>query len=327
MTACAPVLAAPPHLVAAWPADGANLPVTPQTLELTFNTALHPESTWAAVWRAEDGATLATETSIDPGDGRRLSMRLQQPTAGQFRLHWHAVAARTGAVADGEQDFSMQDESAGSPRLEVSRTTAESGEKLELSGSGFTPRTTVQMAIGDDEQPLTTADTDARGAFDIQTRVPAGVPFGMQTISAVDASGNSAAAALQVRWGGWPPLVAFTVGHPGPEVGDVTFSLSMRNRSDYVLERIVIRVADPEGATFVTAQPRPQREGRAIVWDLPTMYRGVAGPFQATYRVGGVVTSHAHIEFRHRRPRGCSSEECLPAFLSETTSDSPPVRP
>jgi len=49
-----------------------------------------------------------------------------------------------------------------------------------------------------------------RGAFDLETRVPAGVPFGMQPVSAVDAWGESATAALQVRWGGWPPLVAVT---------------------------------------------------------------------------------------------------------------------
>src|SRR5262249_6114908 len=149
----------------------------------------------------------------------------------------------------------------------------------------FAPRTAVKLTIGDDDQRLSSVDTDALGAFDIQARVPAGVAFGMQPINAVDASGSSASAALQVRWGGWPPLLAFTVGEPGPQVGDVTFSIGLRNRSDYVLERVVIRLADPEGARFVSAQPSAQREGNAVMWDVPTMYRGVLSPFRATYQV------------------------------------------
>ena len=55
------------------------------------------------------------------------------------------------------------------------------------------------------------------------------------------------------------------------------------------------------------------------------MDRGVLGPFRVTYRVAGAVTSRAWIEFRHRRPHGCSGDECLPAFVSETTSESTPV--
>jgi hypothetical protein len=247
--------------------------------------------------------------------------------AGEFRLRWHAVAARTGAEADGEQAFSMHETATAPPRMQVAKTTAESGDQIELSGSGFAPRTAVKLTIGDDEQDLSSVDTDALGAFDIEARVPAGVSFGMQPINAVDASGSSATAALQVRWGGWPPLLAFTVGQPGAQVGDVTFSVGLRNRSDYVLERVVVRLADPEGARFVTAQPTAQREGNAVVWDVPTMYRGVVGSFQATYHVDNVVVGRVRVEFRHRRPRGCSRDECLPAFVSETTSESTPVRP
>jgi hypothetical protein len=155
--------------------------------------------------------------------------------------------------------------------------------------------------------------------------VPAGVPFGLQPVSAVDAWGDSATAALQVRWGGWPPLVAFTVGQPGPGAGEITFTLSVRNRSDYLLERVRIVFEDPAGASFVAAQPAPLRGDAFLTWDLPSVDRGVVGPFRATYRVTGAVASHARIEFRHRRPAGCRGEDCLPAFISETTSDSAPV--
>jgi methionine-rich copper-binding protein CopC len=324
-TGCAPSLAAAPRLVAAWPKAGATLPVAAHTFELTFNHALRQESTWVAVWREADGSPLASETIFDTP--RRMRVRLQEPEVGQFRLHWHAVAARTAVAVDGEQDFSLQNESTGSPRLRLSRATAESGDKLELSGSGFGSRSPVRLSIGDDEVALTTVDTDARGTFDVEARVPAGVPFGMQPVSAVDAWGDSATAALQVRWGGWPPLVAYTTGQPGPGAGEITFTVGVRNRSDYVLERVRIVFEDPAGASFVAAQPSPQRVGPALVWELPSVDRGVVGPFRATYRVVGAVASHARIEFRHRRPGGCGGDDCLPAFISETTSDSAPVFP
>jgi methionine-rich copper-binding protein CopC len=322
---CAPSLVVAPRLVAAWPAADATLPVAPHVFELTFNQALRSGSTWAAVWREEDGSPLATQTVFE--SPRRMKVHLQEMRAGQYRLHWHAVAARTDMAVEGEQYFTLRDESTGSPRLSLSRTGAESGDKVWMSGSGFAPESAVRLTIGDDEQPLTTVDTDARGAFDLETRVPAGVPFGMQPVSAVDTWGDSARAALQVRWGGWPPLVAFTVGQPGPGTGEVTFTLSVRNRSDYVFERVRIVLEDPDAASFVGAQPGAQRDDQRVVWDLPIVERGVVGPFRATYRVTRAVAIHARVEFRHRRPSGCGGEDCLPAFISETTSDSTPVFP
>jgi methionine-rich copper-binding protein CopC len=327
--ACAPILAAPPHLIAAWPLDEAHLSIAPHTLDLTFNRPLLPESTWAEAWRYDDGAQLPTDAVVEPDNPRRLTVRLQQAVAGQYRLHWHAVAARTGAASDGEQDFSMQDESPGSPRIGVSQALANSGDKLEVKGSGFGKRSTVTLTIGDDAQALNTVETDAHGSFGVDVRVPSGVPFGVQPVSAVDNGGQVAATALQVRWGGWPPLDAFTTGQPGPGAGEVTFSMSVRNRSDYLLERVRVVLDDPnpDVTSFVSAAPSAQRQERAVVWEIPVLDRGVVGPFRATYRATAAIASHATIEFRHRRPRGCTADDCPPAFVSETTSDSTLVNP
>ncbi|MCA1645229.1 MAG: copper resistance protein CopC [Chloroflexi bacterium] len=324
---CAPALAAPPHLVAAWPGAGAKLPVAPTTFDLSFNHTLRAESTWAAVWRADDGSALPVETAVDPANSKRLHVALTRPSAGEFRLHWHAASARSSAAVDGEQPFSMQDESEAPPRVEVSSVSAEAGDKIEVAGHGFGKRCAVQLTIGDDEQVMTTIDADARGSFATDTRVPRDVPFGAQPVSATDTCGAAATTALQVRWGGWPPLVAFDVGQPGPQPGEVTFALSLRNRSDYVLEHVRVVLADPSGGAFVAADAAPKRQDQALVWEIPTMDRGVFGPVRATYRVAGAVTSHASIEFRHRRPRGCSGDDCLTAFVSETTSESTPVAP
>jgi methionine-rich copper-binding protein CopC len=322
---CAPVLSAPPHLVAAWPPAGVTLPVERTTFDLTFNYALSPELSWAAVWRDVDGLPIAADSAVELSNPRRLSLMVKEPVAGDYRLHWHAVSARTAVAMDGEQTFSLQDESSAPPRVELSRGVAETGEKVEVTGTGFGRRCPVTLAIGDDEQALSTVETDAQGHFVVEARVPQNVPFGEQPVMATDMCGAVATAALQVRWGGWPPLVAFDVGQPGPAPGEVTFWVTLRNRSDYVLERVRVVLPDPQGASFVSADPPPQRNDQTITWVIPTMDRGVLGPFRVTYRVAGTVNSHAWLEFRHRRPHGCSGDDCLPAFVSETTSESTPV--
>ena len=324
-TGCAPVLLSPPHLVAAWPAAGVTLPVEPTTFDLMFNHALSPEASWAAAWRDEDGMPISAASQVELSNPRQLSLILKEPVAGEYHLHWHAVAARTAAAVDGEQTFSLQDESSAPPRLELSRVAAETGEKVEVTGKGFGERCPVRLTIGDDEQPLSTIETDAQGSFAVEARVPENVPFGEQPVSATDMCGAAATAALEVRWGGWPPLVAFDVGQPGSAPGEVTFSVTLRNRSDYVLERVRVVLPDPQGASFVSADPAPKRKDQTITWEVPTLDRGVRGPFRVTYRVAGAVSSHVWIEFRHRRPHSCSGDDCLPAFVSETTSESTPV--
>lgn len=324
---CAPALAAPPHLVAVWPAAGATLPLTQTTLDLTFNHVLSPEASWAAIWRDDDGSPLSFESAVEPSNPRRLNIVLKEVTAGDYRLHWHAVAARTAAADDGEQTFSMQDESARPPRIEVSRVAADTGDTLQLTGEGFGQGCAVQLTMGDDEQALSTIQADARGSFAAEARVPQNIPFGEQPVSASDMCGASATAAVQVRWGGWPPLVAFDVGQPGPAAGEVTFAISLRNRSDYLLERLRVVLDDPPGASFVAADAGARRQEQSVIWEVPTMDRGVLGPVRVTYRATNSLASQARIEFRHRRPRGCRGDDCLPAFVSETSSESTPVSP
>jgi methionine-rich copper-binding protein CopC len=323
--ACAPSLAAPPHLVAAWPAAGATLPVAPATLELTFNRALHAELTWATVGRDRDGLPTYVESAVEAANPRRLRVVVKAPLAGEYRLHWHAVSARTAAALDGEQVFAMLDEAAVPPQVEVSPSTAETGDKLKVVGSRFGQRCSVRLAIGDDEQALTTVETDATGSFVAEAPVPQ-VAFGQQPVSATDYCGAAATTGVQVRWGAWPPLVASDVGQPGPGAGEVTFSVNLRNRSDYLLERVRVVLDDPPGASLVAADAGTTRQDRSVFWEIAMVDRGRVGPFRVTYRVTDPVVSHARIEFRHRRPYGCG-DDCPPAFVTETTSESTLVFP
>ena len=324
---CAPSLAAPPHLVAAWPAAGARLPVDQQTFDLTFNRRLATDPSWFVVWREEDGAAMATDATIDPHNPRQAHVRLLEPAPGAYRLHWHAVAARSAASADGEQDFALQDESNVPPLLELSRTVAEVGDTLEIVGRGFGPNSPVKLMMADDQIELATVEADRHGDFRAETSVPPNAPFGVQPVSAEDTRGGVARAALQVHWGGWPPLVSFTVGRPGPRAGQVTFSVTVRNRSDYVLEGVRVVLSDPEGSTFVSAVPPPRRQTAAAEWQIPTMDRGASGPFRATYRAAGAVVAHTWVEFRHRHTLGCTEDDCMPAFISESVSQSAEIDP
>jgi methionine-rich copper-binding protein CopC len=325
---CAPTLAAPPHLVAVWPAAGTTLGVSPYQFELTFNRQIQLESSWAAVFRDDDGVLLPTGTSVAPDHPRQLNVRLDAPRPGPYQLQWHAVAAGGGAAAAGAVRFSIHGEYAGDvPRLEVTRSIANSGDQVEVAGRGFARQSSVQLTIGDDDEALASVETDPKGEFVVRARVPSAIPFGLQPVNAEDLRGSLATATVQVRWGSWPPLAAFATGQPGPGPGEVTLSVTVKNGSDYLLEHVRVSLDDPEGGRFVSAEPPAQGVERAHLWELPTLDRGVVGPMRATYRAAGPVSAHATVEFRHRRPRGCSGDDCLPAFVSATSSDSTLIYP
>jgi methionine-rich copper-binding protein CopC len=325
--ACAPSLAVPPQLVAVWPSPGASLPVAAHTFDLTFNHPLLITASSATVTRDDDGAPLATRAFQDPADPRRLRVRLLQPVAGHYRLRWHAVNAESDTAADGEQLFSLQDEANMAPRLQIDKPTADSRQSIELTGNGFGRNCRVQLTIGDDEQFLATAQADDRGSFVADAKVPDNTPYGVQPVSATDSSGDAATAALKIKWGGWPPLIAEAVAQPGPDSGEVTFTVNLRNRSDYVLEGVKMVLEDPPESTLVAAQPDPRQLDSSLAWDVPVIDRGVVGPFRVTYRTTRMAAVHASLEFRHRRERGCRGDDCLPAFLSESRADTPPVEP
>lgn len=326
-SSCAPAFVAPPHLVAAWPTAGATLAVAPHTFDLTFNRPLKAELTTASVWRDYDGAPLPSEVHLDPVDSRRLEVHLLEPVEGSYLVHWHSVAAASGDAADGEYAFKLRYESPSPPRMDLSPTAADKNEAVQVVGKGFATNSDVQLSIGDDKQPLGSVRTDGRGKFNVEVHVPASVPLGIQPVSAVDGEGRTATVAIQTRWGGWPPVVATNLAQPGPGRGEVTFTLNVRNLSDYVLEHVRVVMRDPDGGTLVGADPAPQRDAGTLVWIIPTMDRGTVGPFRATYRTSTASVSHAWLEFRHRHTSACARDDCLPAFISESTADSLAVSP
>ena len=205
--------------------------------------------------------------------------------------------------------------------MDISPSTAESGERLELVGKGFARESPVTLTIGDGAQTLATTRTDAAGKFNLEARVPVSVPLGVQPVAATDAERHLAVGSVEVRWGGWPPVMASDVGEAGPEPDQVTFTVTPRNLSDYVLEHVRVVVKDPEGGVFVDADPGAQRQDDTLEWLIPVMDRGAYGPFRATYRASQPLVSHASDWFRHRRERGCSGGGCLPGVHQQQHGD------
>ena len=318
---CAPTLTPRLQLIAAWPAKGESLPVGRHTLSLTFNAPLDARATTASV------TSLRSELQLDTANPRQLMVRLVDPRSGSYQLRWHAVAADTRDISEGEEAFTLRDESEMPPRLDVFQTdTSDVNQPLDLAGNGFARNSTVTLTMGDDDQPLATVSTNAGGSFKAQPKVLESMPYGVQPLTATDELGHRASTAVEVRWGGWPPAVPIDSGEPGPGLDQITFTVKVRNRSDYVLEHITLVVKDPIGAQFVGTDPGARREDREVVWDIPILARGVVGPFRATYTASMPVVSQAWMEFRHRPQRGCI-EHCQPAFISDSAAESMPVAP
>jgi hypothetical protein len=306
--------------------DRGGQPWTDRAGRGDFNRPLDIEATWVLVTGA-DGAPMQTALSLDPSATHRLKVHLLDPNPGAFELRWHAAAADSRLASEGVEEFVLQGEASAPARIDVAPDTANASDRLELVGKGFGRNALVQLTVGDDDQALASTRTDSAGKFNLEARVPAGEPYGVQRISAFEGARRAATSSVQVHWGGWPPLIGTNVGRPGPDPSEVTFTLSVFNRSDYVLEHVRLLMKDPDDSTVVDADPGAHREDGALVWDVPMLDRGAFGPLHVTYRTAHPVVSHAWFEFRHRRERGCTGSDCQPAFISTSAADSTPVGP
>ena len=319
-TACAPALTARAQLVAGSPAPGSVVGTAPSTLELTFNRALDATSHVDLV--AETGELLPLTPTVDVSNPMKLTAALPGPLAsGSYQVRWRSVPEERGEPHGGAYSFAVEPARATQPRLWLATPRAESEERVLLGGVGFTPRSTVSLAIADDGQPVGTAQTDEHGAFRGTIVVPPDVPFGWQPVAAADESGARAVVPLEVRWGGWPPLETQVTAQPGPSEGEVTVGVTVRNRSDYVLEAIRVVVAVPDGAAFERAGNGATFADGSVTWTIPWLDRAAWDPLEMRLRADQAVEVQAWVEYRHRRPRGCIGDGCLPAFISNAVSE------
>ncbi|MBV9356331.1 MAG: copper resistance protein CopC [Chloroflexi bacterium] len=324
LSGCAASLPARPRLIASSPAPDATIGLTPTRLELHFSEPVLPSSSVDV--RDPRGALVSTAAdSLDP----QLVVATLPAGLGDgvYSVDWHAVAAGGHQALDGSYSYTVASGAPAHPRLTLSRGLADVGDPVLISGTDFTPNAAVAVTIADDDQPLTSVNADAGGNFSVPVQMPNDVPFGDQPIQAKDGSGAGAVADLVVRWGGWPPLRVFTNGEPGPGPGQITFTVSGRNRSDYTLEGLRVLLDVPQGAQVVWASTGATQAGGQLIWSLPPVDRSTIQPSLATFAVAGPMQTQARVEFAHRRPRGCIGDPCLPAFVDSTLSMSSVISP
>jgi methionine-rich copper-binding protein CopC len=326
-TACAPRIPAPARLVYADPAPDAVIGAVPDTLRLDFSEDLALGESSASVLDPT-GQLLAATTELEPGDPRVLHVQLSHHGGtGQFTVSWQTLSAQTRTPTSGTFTFTVEPGAPAQPRITAAPAVVDVQQQLTVDGSGFHSGAPVILTVGDDEEPLGTAQADASGQFSLMVAVPSDVPFGDQPISAADDRGTKAATDVQVKWGGWPPLRVYTLAVPGPRPGQVTLTVVGRNRSDYVLDGVEVRLEVPSGAAVVSASDGAQVQDGTVTWNQGLLDRTSLIPRQAVLAVGRAVVGRAWINFRHRRASGCIGDQCLPAFVDETYSESGPVTP
>ena len=313
------------------PAPGAIIGALPDRLELHFAQALAADFSSAEVID-ERGQLVLGDTQVLKNDTRMIEVRLADTAdapGGVYTVHWQSVSASSHDQTSDDFTFTVQPGAPTQPQVMVSPRQSDAQRLVNIAGSGFSPSANLTLTIGDDEQAFGDgkARTNANGAFNVTLRVPGDVPFGMQPVWVRDQAGVKAAAQLEVRWGGWPPLRVYTMAEPGPDSGEVKFTVVGRNRSDYVLEDVRVHLQIPAGTSVVSADDGAHEEGDGLVWDEGTVDRTSFTPRSAVLRADGPVVGHAQVEFRHRRPRGCVGDECLPSFVDQTNSESGSVTP
>src|SRR5699024_491868 len=89
------------------------------------------------------------------------------------------------------------------PSIEAERTDVNPGETIDVSGTGYTPDSTVTGTITDaaDQQVdnFESVETDGSGSFSTQWRVPDDIDAGDATITATDTSDTSASASVVIK--------------------------------------------------------------------------------------------------------------------------------
>lgn len=325
--ACAPNIPAPANLVLADPAPDAVIGALPETLQLNFSDPLLAGASSATVIDPT-GQVVPAAVDVAPDDPTALVVRITQPGgAGRFTVQWTTVSASARSPADGEFSFTVEPGAPQQPRLSVLPAATDVDQPLVVSGTGFDPQAAITLTVGDNSEPMGTAQSDASGAFDQTVTVPHDVPFGQQPVWARDDSGAKAGAEVGVRWGGWPPLIIYTQAAPGPDHGQVTLTVVGINRSDYVLDGVRIHLELPPGAALVTATAGAEVQDGELIWDQGILGRTSLVPRSAVLSVGGPVVGRSSIDFRHRRAPGCIGDQCLPAFVDQTNSESGQVVP
>jgi methionine-rich copper-binding protein CopC len=251
-------------LVEAVPTPGSFLSSAPSEVRLTFGGFLQAAGNSVLVSTSGSGGNRAGPIQLD-AFSRTITAPLQGPLPnGLYTVTWVAVAA-DGHAERGSFTFTLR-AGAEPPTMRLDRDVVDVGEPLSVTGSGFKAGDAVAITAGADRHAVETVPADAEGRISHTVRLPDTVPFGSQRIMATDSDGATAAASVQVIWGGWPPVRIQIEPRSLPQ--DLFLDVTVLNRSGYDLGVDNVRIPVPPGTSFVAASTggRLTAEG-AVVWE------------------------------------------------------------
>lgn len=318
------------QLDAASPAPGAVLAVAPPRVQVVFDAELDAAGSRLNVFGPTGQRADRRDGQVS---GSRLVVSLVDQGPGVYRVRWRAVEAESGRRSSGEYTFTIQPlVPAGQPYLSVAPAQARNGEPVVISGSGFTPSSTVALTIGDDEDLLAVVRTDAQGRFEVRPTLPPDLPHGRQVIQAADAQERAATAAVWVPQPGGLGVVGVRLGGEA-SLGEVTYTLRVANRSDFWLRDVVVRAEIPAGtAVLVEGLEGPRGASAAqlgdghVVWRLRSLPpHTMRGPFTFSVSTAGLqgrptLTSRARVEYvfadAPQRVRGQAESEPVEVLVA-----------
>lgn len=146
---------------------------------------------WIGSW--VDNVKGGLYRAVDRADGRVAFQSVQNPALYLSAQGVDAFATLQPAATDGADEWTLVSaEPVIDPTLTSPVTTVIAGERLPLTGSGFSPNETVTLSLTGTDAELATVQADAQGAFAVDVSIPSGTT-GAQQIRALGRTSNAAA--------------------------------------------------------------------------------------------------------------------------------------
>jgi outer membrane protein assembly factor BamB len=245
---------------------------------------------------------------------------------------------RAVAVAPGGFAFASGDSNTGpffvrecaAASITVSPTSGDPGSQTTVSGSGFTPGETVNLAF--DAAALTSATADGNGTFTKTVTIPSGATLGAHTLTATGATSNHAASATFTVSVSWSQFHR-SPGHAGenPLEASITSGTAQNLLQTYASASIGATDASPAvvaGVAYIGSESDVlyalDAGSGAVLWRAS----GSASAAEASPAVAdGFVFVGADDGTLEAFPAGgCGSSTCAPAWTA-TVGDGTPSSP
>jgi methionine-rich copper-binding protein CopC len=315
---------AQPRYASSVPDSGGFVTSVPSSVKITYTEEVKLSGSNISVIAPGGKEVNAGPIAFDGSDRKTLVVPLASGlTNGQYTVNWVSISTQNGDKEEGGFNFGVR-AGAPPPVMHVEPASVDVGQMVTISGAGYKPNGSIVVSAGDDDEFVEAGRSDATGTFSKTVQLPPDLPYGSQTITAADGDGAKATQDVMVMWGGWPPVKVHVDASGAPD--DMTFSVTLTNRSDYSLQIKAARLKLPEGTSYKSADSggRLNAFGEATwdTFDLPA--HGSVGPLSVvvdtnTLKDGQDVTAWAWVLYNHAQKKS-DDGTVLPQFQSSAVS-------